>query len=92
MDTGKILLGMISGMAVGAALGVLFAPAKGSSTRHKIASKGEDLGNDVDEKFHEMLQMFKDQFENMKSEVTQQAQNGKAKGEKVAAEAAAAVK
>lgn len=92
MDTGKIILSLVGGLLVGAALGVLFAPAKGSATRRKIASKGEDLTHDLDEKFHDMLKMFKKQFESMKAEAAQQGENGKAKSEKAAAEAASVVK
>lgn len=39
MDTGKILLGGVIGMATGAALSVLLAPNKGSTTREKILNQ-----------------------------------------------------
>ena len=39
MGTGKILLGVLAGVAAGATLGILFAPAKGSKTRKKIIEK-----------------------------------------------------
>lgn len=59
MSTGKALLGVLAGMAAGAALGLLFAPEKGSNTRKKIVRKGEDLAeavNDkIDEKFNELV-------------------------------------
>lgn len=35
MDTGKVLLGILAGLATGAVLGILFAPDKGSDTRKK---------------------------------------------------------
>ena len=43
MKNNNVLLGILGGVAVGAALGILFAPAKGSETRKKIADKGNDL-------------------------------------------------
>ena len=42
MNTGKVLLGVLAGVAAGALVGILFAPAKGSRTRKRIYKKGED--------------------------------------------------
>ena len=55
MGSGKLLLGVLSGVAAGAVLGILFAPAKGSDTRKKIAKKGEDFTEGLKEKFDEFL-------------------------------------
>jgi gas vesicle protein len=58
MSSGKALLGVLAGIAAGAALGILFAPEKGSNTRKKMVKKGEDLANAInkklDEKFDEV--------------------------------------
>ncbi|WP_395063419.1 YtxH domain-containing protein [Flavobacterium sp.] len=43
MKNSNVVLGILGGAAVGALLGVLFAPAKGSETRKKIRDKGSDL-------------------------------------------------
>ena len=42
MENGKVLLGVLAGVAVGATLGILFAPDSGTNTRKKIMKKGED--------------------------------------------------
>lgn len=59
MNNGKAILAVLAGVAAGAALGVLFAPSKGSGTRKKISRKGEDfadaLNDKIDEKFDELL-------------------------------------
>jgi gas vesicle protein len=44
MSAGKVLLGLLAGVAAGATLGILFAPEKGAVTRKRIAKKGDDYG------------------------------------------------
>ena len=39
MSTGKVVLGIVAGAAIGALLGVLYAPAKGVVTRRTILQK-----------------------------------------------------
>lgn len=43
MKSGKIILGALAGLAVGATLGILFAPDKGRKTRKKIIGGAKDL-------------------------------------------------
>jgi gas vesicle protein len=50
MSTGKALLGVLAGIAAGAAIGVIFAPDKGSNTRKNISKKGEDLAKALSDK------------------------------------------
>ena len=51
MDKKNTILGVLTGLAVGAVLGVLFAPAKGSETRRKIADKGNEFAELLKTKF-----------------------------------------
>ncbi len=63
MSTGKVVLGLLAGIAAGAALGILFAPNKGSKTRKKIARKGEDLTDNLKQEFEEMATHLSDKYE-----------------------------
>lgn len=54
MIKGKIIGGLLFGAAIGALLGVLFAPDKGSETRKKVKRKADDLKNDFDDVFFNM--------------------------------------
>ncbi|GHN03083.1 hypothetical protein WSM22_45720 [Cytophagales bacterium WSM2-2] len=49
MESGKVVLGVIAGVAIGAVLGILFAPEKGSVTRGQILGKGEDFAKGFDD-------------------------------------------
>lgn len=55
MSTGKILFGVLAGVAAGAIVGILFAPAKGSKTRKKIAKKGMDYADELSEKLKDFM-------------------------------------
>lgn len=70
MDTGKVLLGVLAGIATGALLGVLFAPDKGSKTRKKIYREGEEITDDLKEKFDEIIESIEDKFQKVKKDVS----------------------
>lgn len=79
MSTGKVLLGLVAGVAAGALLGVLFAPEKGSVTRKKILKKGEDYADGIKEKLDEFLDVINEKVE----EVKEEAQKIKSKAETI---------
>ena len=70
MTAGKILLGVIAGIATGALLGVLFAPEKGCDTRRKIGQKKDDLTDDLKEKFNSFLDGISQKMEVVNDEVS----------------------
>jgi gas vesicle protein len=55
MKNGKIVIGVLAGVAAGVILGILFAPAEGAQSRKKIANKGSDMIKDFKDKFNELL-------------------------------------
>lgn len=75
MDTGKVLLGLLAGVATGALLGILFAPDKGSRTRKRIVNEGEELRDDLKEKFDEFVDGLSDKFDKVKKDVSDFADN-----------------
>lgn len=81
MNTRKALLGILGGVAVGATLGVLFAPEKGAYTRMKISKKGEKYKHEMSGKFNELIDSLTQQFDSLRKDVTRMAGNGKGKVE-----------
>jgi gas vesicle protein len=66
MDNSKLLLGFLVGAAVGGALGILFAPDKGTETRRKIMEKGSDMSDTIKDKFNEVVDGMKGNFSTVK--------------------------
>ena len=54
-NAGKILAALLVGAVAGAAIGVLFAPDKGSETRKKIAGKASEFGDGLKEKYNKAI-------------------------------------
>lgn len=71
MSTGKVLLGLLAGVAAGALLGILFAPDKGSVTRKKLTKKGDDFADEMKEKFDEFLENVSEKFEKAEDVVSE---------------------
>jgi len=48
-DNSKVVIALLAGLAAGAALGMLFAPEKGSETRDKLTESLKNLGDSIKE-------------------------------------------
>ena len=46
-DNSKVVVALLAGLAAGAALGLLFAPEKGSETRDKLGQSLKDFGDSI---------------------------------------------
>jgi gas vesicle protein len=87
MRTGKVVLGTLAGLAIGAMAGILFAPESGSKTRKKIMNKGDGYVDEFKSKFDKFLDSLTEKFESTKKEAHELTERGKAKFEEVKKEA-----
>ncbi|MEP7109316.1 MAG: YtxH domain-containing protein [Ferruginibacter sp.] len=60
---------LLVGVAVGAILGILYAPDKGSVTRRKLSRKG----NNLREKFNDLRDAINDKIDSLKEDVDEMA-------------------
>lgn len=67
-NTGNTLLAVLSGAAIGAVIGILFAPDKGTKTREKIKDGFEDAKKDLKHKFENVSEELKSKFSNTKND------------------------
>jgi len=68
MSSGKVLLGLLAGVAVGALAGVLLAPDKGSVTRKKILKKSDDYADALRQKFEEYMDTISEKIDTVNGE------------------------
>ena len=77
MTTGKIVTTILASAAVGAALGILFAPDKGARTRKKIMRQGDDFKDMVQDKVNDFVDDISQQYEKVKRYKEAHPMNGK---------------
>ena len=65
-NNGKLVGALLVGAAIGGALGILFAPDKGSATRKKLVAKGGNLSDSIKNNLSELVEKGKKEVENMK--------------------------
>ncbi|MFH6970036.1 YtxH domain-containing protein [Flavobacterium petrolei] len=61
-NTGNTLLAVLAGVAIGAGLGILYAPDKGSKTRGKLKDGFDDAKNDLQNKFDTVSSQLNDKL------------------------------
>lgn len=65
MKTNNTLVGILGGVVVGAALGVLFAPDKGENTRKKLKSNANDLKDDLKNNFDDFIDTISEKYQSL---------------------------
>ena len=82
MKTDKVILGVIGGLAAGALMGILFAPAKGTKTKKKIKRKSNEYVDGIKEKFDSTIDTISNKYDTLKQEGLNLLNDGKSKFEK----------
>lgn len=59
-NTSKVIIAMAAGAAIGAAIGMLFAPARGEETRENLKKKGKQVKDDLVQGFKNMKEKCKE--------------------------------
>lgn len=67
MRTGKIVLGVVSGVVAGAAIGMLFAPKKGADTRRRIVDRSNEYVNGTRTRINELMNDVSHKFDSVKN-------------------------
>jgi gas vesicle protein len=78
MGPQKILIGTLSAVAIGMAIGLLVAPAKGSETRQRISDSADGIRRKIrrirgkaDAELDELKEVFEHEVEGLKEDVRQ---------------------
>jgi gas vesicle protein len=76
-NTGKIVGALLIGAAVGATIGLLSAPAKGKDTRKKIVDKAGDISDTLKNKFSDLIDELKCEYQNIREKAKDYSETGK---------------
>lgn len=69
MNAGKVAISLVAAAAIGAVLGILFAPAKGSALRRKIKRMSEKEVDVLKDKYNEFAENMSEKYEKAKENI-----------------------
>lgn len=68
MESNKVVVGVVAGVAIGALMGILFAPAKGSKTRKRVMQKATAFKEELQSKMEDLVDGVSDQYDSLVAE------------------------
>jgi gas vesicle protein len=68
MESNKVVVGVVAGVAIGALMGILFAPAKGSKTRKRVMHKATAFKEELQSKMEDLVDGVSDQYDSLVAE------------------------
>ena len=84
MKTSRIILSTLLASAAGVAIGMLFAPQKGSKTRSQITEKNHEYSEYLAEKFDDFVDSMSHPLESIEGETKRLAKKANESAKKVA--------
>lgn len=92
MNTSRIILNTLLASVAGVAIGMLFAPQKGSKTRRKISEKNHQYSDYLADKFDDFIDSVSHPLETAEAETMRLAKEANKSVKKVTSEINSAVK
>ncbi|WP_036385740.1 YtxH domain-containing protein [Muricauda sp. MAR_2010_75] len=74
-DSSNTILGILAGTAIGATLGILFAPDKGTATRKKLVEQSNSLVDDVAQSTTQLKNQVVDTFSSKTSSLEDEVES-----------------
>lgn len=69
MKTGKLIAGILSGAAIGAIAGILFAPKRGTETRKNITDKSNEYMYGAKSKYNDLADNLSHRYDSVKTKL-----------------------
>jgi len=83
MNSKKLIVGIVAGLAVGTVIGMLFAPEDGKRIRKKMIRMGEEITDNLNDKFHKFIGSLNEKIENTMEDVSNFAERANETSEQV---------